>query len=154
MWLQSRANTYSQLPQSPLGTPGTTTVILCSKYEEKKHLQIMSLATYTSKTINKSSRSWRAAHRMVPGLSVSYTIVGLYNHAKQYICLFSYAINTIHQQVFQLTFYCTQSYLNARNVGALKIKVIWSVTTFTFLCQCTCRWLWWWKWWQTTVSTR
>ena len=40
----------SQFPQPPLGTPGTTTVVLCTKHEEKKPLADMSL-TYVNVTI-------------------------------------------------------------------------------------------------------
>ena len=34
-WLRSRNNSYFQFPQSPQGTSGTMTPLLCHKYEEK-----------------------------------------------------------------------------------------------------------------------
>ena len=37
----------SQFPRSLLGTPGTTTVVLCTKHEEKKPLADMSLTYVT-----------------------------------------------------------------------------------------------------------
>ena len=37
-WLRSCNDSYSQFPRSPLGTPGTTMVVLCTKYEEKNPL--------------------------------------------------------------------------------------------------------------------
>ena len=40
----------SQFPRSLLGTPGTTTVVLCTKHEEKKPLADMSL-TYINVNI-------------------------------------------------------------------------------------------------------
>ena len=42
---ESRHDSYSQFPRSPLGTPGTTTVVLCTKYEGKKNGLCVSLIT-------------------------------------------------------------------------------------------------------------
>ena len=48
-WLWSSNDSYSQFPRLPLGTPGTTTAFVCTKYEGKKNgLQFKSLAAYVS----------------------------------------------------------------------------------------------------------
>ena len=49
-WLRSRDFSYSQIPGSPVGTPGSIISVLFPKYEGKKGLQIMSLAAYASGT--------------------------------------------------------------------------------------------------------